>query len=76
MSKQTCFVCGESYETEELPSVKVKLGKEKATVKSLRLEDKNIPLCHKCLKAVLLSTTLTKFYTCSINLDFEDLESC
>lgn len=78
MSKQICFVCGESYETEEIPPIKIEIGKrgvwEKTMMRKIAIGRKELPLCYKCLKAALLSATLTSSLVQSspVRLDVEE----
>ena len=78
MSKQICFVCGKSYKTKEIPSIKIKVGKkgvwEKATIKKMVIQGTEIPLCQNCLKAALLSATLINSLAQSspVCFDFEN----
>lgn len=76
--KKRCYICGEVYETEELPPIKIEIGKkgawEKTTIRKLAIGEKEFPLCHKCLKAALLSSTLTSslVHSSLVRLDVED----
>lgn len=78
--KKRCYICGKVYKTEKIPPIKIEIGKNgvlgKETIKKMNIGGKEIPLCYKCLKAALLSTTLISYLVDSspVRLDVENYD--
>lgn len=78
--KKRCCICGKVYKTEKISPIKIEIGKNgvlgKTTIKKMNIAGKEISLCHKCLKAALLSATLISYLVDSspVRLDVENYD--